>query len=90
MEDRRAAYPENQFARMMNLFDSHDTDRFASMIVNRDRTYYAGGETFAYDASIWAGSTDKQSFLDLYRASMDAPGNFSIPRRTRLGVRFNF
>ena len=33
------------------------------MIVNRDRTYYAGGETFAYDASIWAGSTDKPYFV---------------------------
>jgi glycosidase len=63
MEDRRAKYPEEQFARMMNLFDSHDTDRFASMIVNRDRTYYAGGETFAYDASIWAGSTDKPYYV---------------------------
>lgn len=53
MEDRRAKYSEDQFARMMNLFDSHDTDRFASMIVNRDRTYYSGGDSFAYDASIW-------------------------------------
>lgn len=59
LEDRRAKYSDAQFGRMMNLFDSHDTDRFASMIVNRDRTYYAGGDTFAYDASIWAGSTDK-------------------------------
>ena len=59
LEDRRAKYSDEQFARMMNLFDSHDTDRFASMIVNRDRTYYSGGDTFAYDASIWAGSTDK-------------------------------
>lgn len=59
LEERRAKYTEAQFAKMMNLFDSHDTDRFASMIVNRDRTYYAGGDTFAYDASIWAGSTDK-------------------------------
>ncbi len=63
LEDRRAAYSDDQFARMMNLFDSHDTDRFASMIVNRDRTYYAGGETFAYDASIWAGSTDKPYYV---------------------------
>ena len=59
MEDRRAKYSDEAFARLMNLFDSHDTDRFASMIVNRDRTYYSGGDTFAYDASIWAGSTDK-------------------------------
>jgi outer membrane receptor protein involved in Fe transport len=36
------------------------------------------------------GVLNQQAFLDLYRASMDSPGNFSIPRRTRLGVRFNF
>ena len=59
LEDRRGKFSEEQYARMMNLLDSHDTDRFASMIVNRDRTYYSGGDTFAYDASIWAGSTDK-------------------------------
>jgi len=59
LEDRRAKYSEEEFARMMNLFDSHDTDRVASMIVNRDRTYYGNTEMFAYDAQVWAGSTDK-------------------------------
>jgi len=63
MEDRRAKYSEERFARMMNLFDSHDTDRFASMIVNRDRTYYGNPDMFAYDAQVWAGSTDKPYFV---------------------------
>jgi len=31
----------------------------------------------------------QQSFIDLYRASMDNPGFYSLPRRTRLGIRFN-
>lgn len=59
MEDRRAKYTEKQFARMMNLFDSHDTDRFASMIVNRDRTYYGNADMFAYDAQVSANSREK-------------------------------
>jgi cyclomaltodextrinase len=63
MEDRRSNYTEERFARMMNLFDSHDTDRFASMIVNRDRTYYGNPDMFAYDAQVWAGSTDKPYFV---------------------------
>jgi hypothetical protein len=33
---------------------------------------------------------NERAFFDLYTASMDNPGNFSLPRRTRLGVRFNF
>ena len=59
MEDRRSPYPKQVFARLMNLLDSHDTDRLASMIVNRDRKYYGNQENFAYDAQVWAGSTDQ-------------------------------
>ncbi len=33
---------------------------------------------------------NQQAFFDLYSASMDNPGHFSLPRRTRLGIRFNF
>lgn len=36
------------------------------------------------------GALDQQAFFDLYTASMLNPGNFSLPRRTRLGIRFNF
>ena len=31
----------------------------------------------------------QQSFIDLYRSAMDNPGFYSLPRRTRLGIRFN-
>jgi outer membrane receptor protein involved in Fe transport len=36
------------------------------------------------------GVLNERAFFDLYTASMDNPGNFSLPRRTRLGIRFNF
>ncbi|MGN6727261.1 MAG: glycoside hydrolase family 13 protein, partial [Tepidisphaeraceae bacterium] len=35
-------YPQQASRVMMNLFDSHDTDRLASMFVNPDRAYDAG------------------------------------------------
>jgi len=35
-------YPEQASLAMMNLFDSHDTDRMASMFVNPDRGYDVG------------------------------------------------
>ena len=33
---------------------------------------------------------DTQSFLDLYRIKVDNPGNYSLPRRTVLGVKIDF
>lgn len=35
------------------------------------------------------GVFSQQSFIDLYRASMDNPGFYSLPRRIRLGINFN-
>ncbi len=59
IEERRSAFSDAEWRRLMNLFDSHDTDRMASMIVNRDRPYYAKADVFAYDAENWAGSREK-------------------------------
>jgi hypothetical protein len=35
-------------------------------------------------------SINPASFIDLYTTSMQNPANFSLPRRTRLGIQFNF
>ncbi|MDA0858000.1 MAG: alpha-amylase family glycosyl hydrolase [Verrucomicrobia bacterium] len=59
IEERRKKFTEEEIPLLQNLFDSHDTDRMPSMIVNRDRPYYAKSEAFAYDAEIWPGSRDK-------------------------------
>ncbi len=34
--------------------------------------------------------TDSQSFIDLYEVRVNSPGNYSLPRRLRLGVALNF
>jgi cyclomaltodextrinase len=59
IEERRNKFNWDEALQLQNLFDSHDTDRMPSMIVNRDRPYYAKSEAFAYDAEIWPGSRDK-------------------------------
>ena len=59
IEERRNKFNWDETLQLQNLFDSHDTDRMPSMIVNRDRPYYAKSEAFAYDAEIWPGSRDK-------------------------------
>ena len=59
IEDRRKRFPPGQQTVLQNLFDSHDTARMASMIVNRDRPYYSSAESFSYDADVHAGSHDR-------------------------------
>jgi len=59
IEDRRKRFPPEQYLKLQNLFDSHDTARFATMIVNRDRPYYSSPQDFSYDADVHAGNQDK-------------------------------
>lgn len=48
LEERRNRYPVVVQYAMQNLIDSHDTDRLASMIVNRDPAHISR-EQFGYD-----------------------------------------
>ncbi len=59
IEERRENFSWEEALRHQNLFDSHDTDRFPSMIVNRNRPYFAKEDAFGYDGDLWAGSTEK-------------------------------
>ena len=59
IEGRREKFTWGEALRHQNLFDSHDTDRFPSMIVNRNRPYFAKEDAFGYDGDLWAGSTEK-------------------------------
>ena len=59
IEDRRENFTWEEALRHQNLFDSHDTDRFPSMIVNRNRPYFSKEDAFGYDGDLWAGCTEK-------------------------------
>jgi cyclomaltodextrinase / maltogenic alpha-amylase / neopullulanase len=49
ISERKQGYPEHVRHGLQNLIDSHDTDRVASMIVNRGRTEYLRPDRFDYD-----------------------------------------
>jgi glycosidase len=49
LNERREIYPEPVRYALQNLMDSHDTDRLASMIVNRDERPYEAPDRFDYD-----------------------------------------
>lgn len=51
LDERRNAYPYAQFLALMNLMDSHDTERVASTIANRlqDGEQYLNADGFDYD-----------------------------------------
>ncbi|MDX1546217.1 MAG: alpha-amylase family glycosyl hydrolase, partial [Rhodothermales bacterium] len=51
LDERRAQYPEAMQFVLQNLIDSHDTDRLASMILNRDPADGAQ-EQFGYDRAV--------------------------------------
>ena len=59
IEDRRQRFPEDQQLVVQNLFDSHDTARVATMLVNRDRPYYSTTSDFSYDTDVCANSHDR-------------------------------
>ncbi len=48
LNERREVYPKPVQYALQNLIDSHDTDRLASMIVNREAPY-ENGDRFDYD-----------------------------------------
>ncbi len=52
LNGRRTAYAEPQQRALLNLIDSHDTDRLASMIVNAGRRPYEQPDRFDYDVGV--------------------------------------
>ena len=55
LDERRNAVPERVAFGMMNLMDSHDTDRLASMIVNGEGTVYPNPNQIEFNTNNNAG-----------------------------------
>ncbi|MFM8319034.1 MAG: hypothetical protein ACKOAV_11790, partial [Bacteroidota bacterium] len=77
----------NVFLQVVNLFDNRNVIGVYQFTGDPEDDGYL---TSNLGAQQLASVINRQSFEDLYRASMADPGNFSLPRRTRLGVRLNF
>ena len=59
LNGRRNSYPASTQFALLNLIDSHDTDRVASMIVNAGRRSYARPDRFDYDMDTSPSATSK-------------------------------
>ena len=71
LETRRQAYAPAVRPALLNLIDSHDTPRLATMVVNRSDTGYVKPDRFDYD---WGGVTDLRQNPSYKVRAPDAPG----------------
>jgi hypothetical protein len=77
----------NVYIWVQNLFDNENIMGVYAYTGNaRDDGYLTSAEGAEYVND----QIDPQSFYDLYTIKMMNPDNYSIPRRTRLGVSFDF
>ena len=77
----------NFFLDVQNLLDTRNITNIYRYTGNADDD---GWLSSAEAQEIIANQTDSQSYIDLYSAKVDNPNNYSLPRRMRLGVQFNF
>lgn len=83
---RKEAYL-NAYLQVLNVLNAKNIMTVYQATGNpSDDGYLAAAE---YQASI-NGQICHQSFRDLYSLYVDYPGNYSLPRRIRLGVSFSF
>ena len=78
MEERRTEFSESQRTATLNLIDSHDTPRLASMVTNRVQEYEQPGR-FDYDT----GRTSSRSHVD-YRVEKPGGDDRAIQRLVAL------
>jgi outer membrane receptor protein involved in Fe transport len=77
----------NVYVQILNLFDARNVINVYQFTGDPNDDGYLTSDLGRQQLQ---SVLDQQSFFDLYTASMLNPGNFSLPRRTRLGIRFNF
>lgn len=77
----------NVYLQILNLFDARNVIGVYQYTGDPDDDGFLSSDLGAQQLQ---AALDQQAFIDLYRASMMDPGNYSLPRRTRIGVRLNF
>ncbi|MFN3530407.1 MAG: TonB-dependent receptor domain-containing protein [Bacteroidia bacterium] len=77
----------NVFVQVLNLFNNMNVINVYQFTGDPSDDGYLASDLGRQQLQ---GVLDQRAFFDLYTASMDNPGHFSLPRRTRLGIRFNF
>lgn len=85
-ENKRAHYM-NVYVLVLNVLNTKNIMGVYRYTGNPDDDGYL--QAPEYQAQI-AANVDPTSFRDLYSVSINNPYNYSLPRRIRLGVIFNF
>ncbi len=81
LSTRRSEYPAEMRPALQNLLDSHDTERIASMIVNRNREQeYRRGEKYDYDV----GATASPRYFADYNVRKPDAGERRLQRMIAL------
>jgi len=77
----------NVYVQILNVLDARNVINVYQFTGDPDDDGFLSSDLGAQQLQ---AALDRQSFVDLYRASMMDPNNYSLPRRTRLGIRLNF
>ncbi len=77
----------NVYLQVLNVLDSRNVMGVYRYTGNPDDDGYLSAAE--HQSSIYA-KNDPQSFIDLYSTKINNPYNYSLPRRIRIGVIFNF
>lgn len=77
----------NVYLQVLNVLNSKNVTNVYNATGNPDDDGFLTAPEFQQQIST---QNDPQSFRELYRIRINNPGNYSRPRRIRLGVSFNF
>ncbi len=77
----------NVYFEILNVLDAKNIMSVYRATGNPDDDGYLASAEAQPEIAI---KTDSQSFIDLYRIRENSPGNYSLPRRIRIGVSVNF
>ncbi len=83
---KRVAYV-NVYLQILNVLNSLNILNIYPTTGNPDDDGFLSAPEYQKDIN---SQIDTQSFIDLYRLSINSPYNYSRPRRIRLGIMFNF
>ena len=77
----------NVYLQVLNVFDAKNVRGVYPTTGNPDDDGYLNSPDGITDTN---GRTNPESFYDMYQIAVNNPGNYSLPRRIRLGMQLNF
>jgi len=86
-EDKQHQANLTIYLQLLNLFNTKNVVNIYRATGNAEDDGYLNAAEFQNDIAL---TNDEQAFRELYNIKVNRPGNFSLPRRIRMGVIMNF